>query len=59
VGTLCYGYIERLFVPIVGAGSPAYSVTFKVTMIGCLVGCLAMVNLIMTISLQGRKKKNP
>lgn len=57
IGTLCTGYIEGLLAEISGGvGAQLYTVTFDVTIIGYFVILLAIVNLVLTILLQIKKK---
>lgn len=57
IGTLCAGYIESLLAEISGGvGAPLYTVTFDITIIGYSVVLLAVVNLVLTILLQMKRK---
>ena len=56
IGTLLLGYIESCFPEIYGGGAPMYTITYDVTIIGYLVVLFAVVNLVLTILLQIKKK---
>lgn len=57
IGTLCVGYLESLFAEISGGvGAPLYTITFDITVIGYSVVLLAVVNLVLTVLLQIKRK---
>lgn len=57
IGTFCVGYLESLFAEISGGvGAPLYTVTFDITIIGYSVVLLSVVNLVLTILLQVKRK---
>ena len=57
IGTLCVGYLESLFAEISGGvGAPLYTITFDITVIGYSVVLLAVVNLVLTVLLQVKRK---